>query len=48
LAITVSDIVVPIAIGGIWLWYFFRNLASLPLLPAYDQDAHEVLQPVHE
>jgi hypothetical protein len=43
--VTVADIVVPIAIGGIWLWYFFRNLASLPLLPAYDQDAHEVLQP---
>jgi len=45
--ITASDIVVPIAIGGIWLWYFFHNLASLPLLPAYDQDAHEVLQPAH-
>src|SRR6202050_4700075 len=30
LAITVADIVVPIAIGGIWLWYFFRNLSSLP------------------
>ena len=29
--VTVADIVVPIAIGGIWLWYFFRNLASLPL-----------------
>jgi hypothetical protein len=48
LAITVADVVVPIAIGGIWLWYFFRNLASLPLLPAYDIDAHEVLQPAHE
>jgi hypothetical protein len=48
LAITLADVVVPIAIGGIWLWYFFRNLASLPLLPAYDQDAHEVLQPAHE
>jgi hypothetical protein len=47
LAVTVADIVVPIAIGGIWLWYFFRNLASLPLIPAYDQDAHEVLQPHH-
>ncbi len=45
--ITIADIVVPIAIGGIWLWYFFRNLASLPLLPAYDVDAHEVLQPAH-
>jgi hypothetical protein len=45
--LTLADIVVPIAIGGIWLWYFFRNLAALPLLPAYDQDAHEVLQPEH-
>jgi hypothetical protein len=48
LSITVADVVVPIAIGGIWLWYFFRNLASLPLLPAYDTDAHEVLQPAHD
>jgi hypothetical protein len=48
LTLTLADIVVPIAIGGIWLWYFFRNLASLPLLPAYDTDAHEVLQPAHE
>jgi hypothetical protein len=47
-AVTLADVVVPIAIGGIWLWYFFRNLASLPLLPAYDQDAHEVLEPAHE
>ncbi len=47
LTVTVADVVVPIAIGGIWLWYFFRNLASLPLLPAYDVDAHEVLQPAH-
>jgi len=44
LAVTLADIVVPIAIGGIWLWYFFRNLAALPLLPAYDVDAHEVLE----
>jgi hypothetical protein len=47
LTVTVADIVVPIAIGGIWLWYFFRNLAALPLLPAYDPDAHEVLEPAH-
>jgi len=46
--LTLPDVVVPIAIGGIWLWYFFRNLGSLPLLPAYDTDAHEVLQPAHE
>jgi hypothetical protein len=47
LSVTISDVVVPIAIGGIWLWYFFRNLSLLPLLPAYDPDAHEVLQPEH-
>jgi hypothetical protein len=48
ITLTLADIVVPIAIGGIWLWYFFRNLGALPLLPAYDIDAHEVLQPAHE
>lgn len=48
LIVTIADIVVPLAIGGIWLWFFFRNLAALPLLPAYDQDAHEVLEPAHE
>jgi hypothetical protein len=48
LSLTLADVVVPIAIGGFWLWYFFRNLAALPLLPAYDADAHEVLQPAHE
>jgi len=44
LNITLADIVVPIAIGGVWLAYFFRNLASLPLLPAYDPSAGEVLE----
>jgi hypothetical protein len=48
LTVTLADVVVPIAIGGIWLWYFFRNLAALPLVPAYDMDAHEVLQPARE
>lgn len=45
--ITIADIVVPIAIGGFWLAYFFRNLGSLPLLPAYDPSAGEVLEPHH-
>jgi len=40
--ITIADIVVPIAIGGFWLAYFFRNLAALPLLPAYDVSAGDV------
>ena len=49
LGITIADIVVPIAIGGFWLAYFFRNLGSLPLLPAYDPSAGEVLEidPTH-
>jgi hypothetical protein len=45
--VTVADIVVPIAIGGFWLAYFFRNLGSLPLLPLHDPSAGEVLQPQH-
>ncbi|HKT89931.1 MAG TPA: hypothetical protein VJQ59_15920 [Candidatus Sulfotelmatobacter sp.] len=41
---TLADFVVPVAIGGFWLAYFFRNLAALPLLPAYDPSAVEVLE----
>jgi hypothetical protein len=47
LNVTLADIVVPIAIGGFWLAYFFRNLGALPLLPIYDPSAVEVLQPEH-
>jgi hypothetical protein len=49
LGITIADVVVPMAIGGFWLAYFFRNLGSLPLLPAYDPSAGEVLEidPTH-
>jgi hypothetical protein len=36
---------VPIAIGGLWLAVFFRNLGALPLVPAYDALADEVLEP---
>ncbi len=42
-AVTIADIVVPIAIGAIWLFFFCRNLASLPLVPAYDISAADVL-----
>ena len=47
LNVTLADIVVPIAIGGFWLAFFFRNLGALPLLPVYDPSAIEVLQPEH-
>jgi hypothetical protein len=47
LSVTLADIVVPIAIGGLWLACFFYNLNALPLLPAYDPSAGEVLEPAH-
>jgi hypothetical protein len=30
------DLVAPIAVGGIWLWYFFGQLMSRPLVPVMD------------
>jgi len=45
--VTIADIVAPIAIGGLWLAFFFRNLNSLPLLPVYDPAVGEVLHPAH-
>lgn len=48
LHLTWADVVVPVGMGGLWLWYFFRNLNSIPLLPLYDPDAQEVLKPAHE
>jgi hypothetical protein len=46
--LTWLDIVVPVAMGGLWLAYFFRNLSTMPLVPAYDVFAVEVLEPAHE
>jgi len=46
--ITWLDVVVPIAMGGLWLAYFFRNLSTMPLVPAYDVFAVEVLEGAHE
>jgi hypothetical protein len=46
--VTWLDVVVPVALGGLWLWFFFRNLSALPLVPAFDVDAVEILEPAHE
>jgi hypothetical protein len=46
--VTAAEIVVPVAMGGWWLWYFCRNLRAMPLIPAYDPFAKEVLEPEHE
>ncbi len=45
--VTLLDVVVPVAIGGLWLAMFFHNLGSRPLLAAYDIQAQEVLEPAH-
>jgi len=42
--ITWADVAIPIAMGGLWMAFFFRNLNSMPLLPAYDLYAKEVLE----
>jgi hypothetical protein len=46
--VTWADVLMPFAIGGLWMAYFCRNLSSLPLVPAYDLDAKQVLEPQHE
>ena len=48
LRVTVWDIVIPVAIGGFWLTFFFRNLKGRPLLPLYDPHSREILEPAHE
>jgi len=47
LSVTWADVVMPVAMGGLWLWFFFRNLNAMPLLPVHDVDAKEVLEPAH-
>jgi hypothetical protein len=47
-SVTWADLVIPFAIGGLWLAYFCYNLTSLPLLPTYDVYAKQVLEPEHE
>ena len=46
--VTWADLVIPFAMGGLWLAYFCHNLSSMPLLPAYDVYAKQVLEPTHE
>ena len=45
---TWADLLIPFGMGGLWIAYFCRNLASMPLLPAYDVYAKQVLEPGHE
>jgi hypothetical protein len=46
--VTLADVAIPFAMGGIWIAYFCHNLSSQPLVPAYDATAQDVLEPAHE
>ena len=47
-SVTWADLLIPFGMGGLWLAYFCHNLNSMPLLPAYDVYAKQVLEPEHE
>jgi hypothetical protein len=38
------DIVAPVAVGGIWLWWFFGELLKRPLVPARDPYFEEAIE----
>lgn len=38
------DIAAPIAIGGIWLWYFYGQLMKRPIVPANDPYFEEAIE----
>ncbi len=35
------DIAAPLAIGGIWVWFYLRNLEQRPLIPRHDPNIKE-------
>jgi len=41
-------VICAIAIGGLWLAYFFRNLRSLPMLPLLAPGTDKLLESEHE
>ena len=41
------DVVVPVAMGGLWLAYFFFNLSRRPLVPLYAPFSTQVLEGEH-
>lgn len=39
--------VAPVGVGGLWLWYFARQLQTRPLLPLGDEGLENALEQVH-
>ena len=46
--VTLADLAIPFAMGGLWVAYFCYNLNQLPLISVYDATAQSVLEPEHE
>ena len=42
-----QDVIVPIAMGGFWLFLYFRNLRARPLFPPYDPHTNLLVVPEH-
>ena len=45
--VTIADLAIPFAMGGLWFAYFCYNLNKWPLIAAYDATAQSVLEPEH-
>lgn len=41
LSVSPLDVILPIGVGGIWLWMFFKQLASRPMVPLHDPNLME-------
>jgi hypothetical protein len=46
--VTLADLAIPFAMGGLWVAYFCYNLYQLPLISAYDATTQDVLEPEHD
>lgn len=42
-----TDFVAPVAVGGIWLWYFFGQLMKRPLVPVMDPFLEKAIEHGH-
>jgi hypothetical protein len=41
ISVSPLDVILPIGVGGIWLWMFFKQLASRPMVPLHDPNLME-------
>jgi hypothetical protein len=46
--VTLPDILLPFAIGGIWVWMYCRNLRKYPLLVEYAHHTQALLEHAHD